>query len=71
VETTLPVGSPRVLILVDQPLIGEVIELTLNHGVYATRQAKDIAEATVVLDEWRPHPAKSGLSQVVAQPVAE
>ena len=54
-ETSPLDGSPRVLILVDQPLIGEVIELTLNHGIYATRQAKDIAEATVVLDEWRPH----------------
>jgi DNA-binding response OmpR family regulator len=43
------------LILVDQPLIAEVIELTLNHGVYATRQAKDVAEATIALDEWRPN----------------
>ena len=54
-ETSPLVGSPRVLILVDQPLIAEVIELTLNHGIYATRQSKDIAEATAVLDEWRPH----------------
>ena len=54
-ETSSLVGSPRVLILVDQPLIGEVIELTLNHVVYATRQAKDLAEATAALDEWRPH----------------
>jgi hypothetical protein len=37
-------------------LIGEAIELTLNHGVYATRQAEDIDEAAAVLvDEWRPH----------------
>jgi DNA-binding response OmpR family regulator len=43
------------LILVDQPLIAEVIELTPNHGVYATRQAKDVAEATIALDEWRPN----------------
>jgi DNA-binding response OmpR family regulator len=55
VETSPLVGGPRVLILVDQPLIGEVIELTLNHGVYATRQANDVAEATAALDEWRPH----------------
>ena len=53
---TSPLVSPRrVLLLVDQPLIGEVIELTLNHGVYATRQANDVAEATAALDEWRPH----------------
>jgi DNA-binding response OmpR family regulator len=43
------------LILVDQPLIAEVVELTLNHGVFATRQAKDVADATAALDEWRPH----------------
>ncbi|HZO29573.1 MAG TPA: response regulator transcription factor, partial [Chloroflexota bacterium] len=55
VETSPLDGSPRVLILVDQPLIGEVIELTLNHGVYATRQANDVAEATIALDAWRPH----------------
>jgi DNA-binding response OmpR family regulator len=55
VETPPPVGPPRVLILVDQPLIAEVIKLTLDHGVYATRQANDAAEATAALDEWRPH----------------
>jgi len=49
------VGSRRVLILVDQPLIAEVIELTLNHGVYATRQAKELAEATAALADWHPH----------------
>jgi DNA-binding response OmpR family regulator len=54
VQTSPLVGPPRVLILVDQPLIGEVIELTLNHGVYATRQARDVAEATVALEDWRP-----------------
>ena len=54
-ETSPLVGSPRVLILVDQPLIAEVIELTLNHGVYATRKAKDLAEATAALEDWHPH----------------
>jgi len=48
-------GPARVLVMVEQSLIADVIELTLNHGVYATRKAKDLAEATVVLDEWRPH----------------
>ncbi len=54
-QTSPLVGPPRVLILVDQPLIAEVIELTLNHGVYATRKAKDLAEATAALNDWRPH----------------
>ena len=53
---TVPLTGPaRVLVLVDQPLIAEVIELTLNHGVYLTRQAKNLPEATEVLKEWRPH----------------
>ena len=41
--------------MVEQPLIVEVIKLTLNHGVYVTREAQDVAEATAVLEEWQPH----------------
>jgi DNA-binding response OmpR family regulator len=55
VHTSPPVGAPRVLVLVDQPLIADLIELTLNHGVYATRKAKDLPEATAALEDWRPH----------------
>ena len=39
----------RVLVMVEQPLIVDVIKLTLNHGVYVTR------EATAVLGGWQPH----------------
>ena len=31
---------------VEQPLIVDVIKLTLEHGVYVTREAQDVAEAT-------------------------
>jgi DNA-binding response OmpR family regulator len=55
VETRGLAGPARVLVMVAQPLIADVIELTLNHGLYATRKAKNLAEATVVLDEWQPH----------------
>jgi DNA-binding response OmpR family regulator len=48
-------GAARVLVMVDQPLIAEVIKLTLNHGDYVTREAKDVPEATAVLEDWRPH----------------
>jgi DNA-binding response OmpR family regulator len=48
-------GSARVLVMVEQPLIVEVIKLTLNHGVYVTREAQDVAEATATLGEWHPH----------------
>ena len=52
----MPLSGPaRVLVMVEQPLIVEVIKLTLNHGVYVTREAKDVAEATAVLGEWQPH----------------
>src|ERR1044072_2433964 len=34
-------GPARVLVMVDQPLIVDVIKLTLNHGVYVTREARD------------------------------
>jgi DNA-binding response OmpR family regulator len=48
-------GPARVLVMVEQPLIVEVIKLTLNHGVFVTREAQGVAEATAVLGEWQPH----------------
>jgi two-component system, OmpR family, alkaline phosphatase synthesis response regulator PhoP len=45
----------RVLLMVEQPLIVEVIKLTLNHGVYATREARDVSQATAMIGEWQPH----------------
>ena len=52
----MPADRPaRVLVMVDQPLIAEVINLTLNHGVYVTREARDVLEATAALSEWHPH----------------
>jgi len=41
--------------MVDQPLIVDVIKLTLNHGVYVTREAQDVDEAAAVIGEWHPH----------------
>jgi DNA-binding response OmpR family regulator len=55
-EPTMPARGPaRVLVMVEQPLIVEVIKLTLNHGVYVTREARDVPEATAALGEWHPH----------------
>jgi two-component system, OmpR family, alkaline phosphatase synthesis response regulator PhoP len=48
-------GSARVLVMVEQPLIVEVIKLTLNHGVYVTRDARDAPDAMAVLGAWQPH----------------
>ena len=45
----------RALLVLDQPLVVEMIKLTLNHGVYETRHATSSAEALLVLGSWRPH----------------
>lgn len=39
----------------DQPVLAELIRLTLTHGVYVTRVARDGVEATALLDQWQPH----------------
>jgi DNA-binding response OmpR family regulator len=48
-------GPARVLVVVEQPLIADLIELTLSHGAYTTRKATHLAEATRVVGEWQPH----------------
>ncbi len=48
-------SSPlRVLVLVEQEPLAEVIKLTLNHGVCVARDARDASEATAILEDWRP-----------------
>ena len=55
-ESAVPARDPaRVLVMVEQRLLVEVIKLTLNHGVCVTREAKDVPEATTVLGAWQPH----------------
>ena len=52
----MPLSGPtRVLVVVDQPLLGGLIALTLDHGVCLTREAKDLPEATAALEDWQPH----------------
>jgi DNA-binding response OmpR family regulator len=48
-------GPIRVLVLEDQRMVTELVKLTLNHGVYVTREASDAAAAATVFAEWRPH----------------
>ena len=45
----------RALVLLDRPLVVDLIELTLNHGLFVVRAASTLAEAEVILAEWRPH----------------
>ncbi len=50
-------GQARVLVVLDQPLLVEVVRLTLKHGFCMTRDASDLDQATKVLAEWHPHVA--------------
>jgi DNA-binding response OmpR family regulator len=45
----------RALVLHDRPLVVDLIELTLNHGVFVVRAARDLAEAAAILTDWHPH----------------
>ena len=45
----------RALVLHDRQLVVDLIELTLNHGVFEVRAARDLAEADAILVAWRPH----------------
>ena len=45
----------RALVLHDRPLVVDLIQLTLNHGLFVVRAAGNLAEAEAILDEWRPH----------------
>src|SRR5450759_2464368 len=45
----------RALVLHDRPLVVDLIELTLNHGLFLVRPARNLAEAEAILAAWRPH----------------
>lgn len=47
----------RVLVLHDRPIVVDLIELTLNHGVFLVRAASTTRDAQAIVDEWRPHMA--------------
>ena len=55
-ESDVSMNNPtRVLVMVEQPLLVDVIKLTLNHGVYVTREARDVPAAAAMLAGWQPH----------------
>jgi DNA-binding response OmpR family regulator len=45
----------RALVLNDHPVMVDLIELTLNHGMFVVRSAENLAEAEAILTAWRPH----------------
>ncbi len=44
----------RALVLHDRPLVVDLIELTLNHGLFMVRPAATLAEAERIVGEWQP-----------------
>ena len=61
----------RVVVLTEQRLLAEMVKLTLNHGVYVTRDARSVSAATAIIREWQPHLAvvdlDSGGDQLLRQ----
>jgi two-component system alkaline phosphatase synthesis response regulator PhoP len=49
------VDARRALVLLDRPLLVDLIRLTLNHGLFVIRAAQSLAEAEQILVDWRPH----------------
>ena len=49
------VEARRALVLHDRQLVVDLIELTLNHGLFVVRAARNLTEAEAILADWRPH----------------
>jgi len=49
------VDARRALVLHDRPIVVDLIELTLNHGLFVVKAASDLAQAEAILAETRPH----------------
>ena len=47
--------SPRVLLVIDQPLLAQYVALALNHGISLTQVARNTEETLAALATWRPH----------------
>jgi DNA-binding response OmpR family regulator len=50
-----PDEARKALVLHDRALVVDLIELTLNHGMFVVRAASSLSEAEQILAEWRPH----------------
>src|SRR5690242_4827432 len=45
----------RVVLVIDQPVLAEVVKLALNHGVFIPRVVRSVPEARDLLHTWQPH----------------
>jgi DNA-binding response OmpR family regulator len=44
-----------VLVILERPMLAELIKLTLNHGVYSTRAVATTDEVEAIVTDWQPH----------------
>lgn len=49
------IEARRALVLHDRPLVVDLIELTLNHGVFVVQAASNLRDAEAILAAWHPH----------------
>ena len=42
------------LLVIEEPVLEDIVKLALNHGQYSTRVAKTTDEAGIALIDWRP-----------------
>jgi hypothetical protein len=50
----IPHTPARALLVIDRPVLADLVRLALNHGVYLTQVAPTLATAMAALDDWRP-----------------
>ena len=46
---------PRVLLVIDQPVLAHYVTLALSHSLCVTHVAQDVVGTTTVLRQWQPH----------------
>jgi DNA-binding response OmpR family regulator len=50
-----PHTAARALLVIDRPVLAELVTLALGHGVYVTQVATTLPAALVARRDWRPH----------------
>ena len=48
-------SAPRVLLVIDQPVLDQYVALALSHGISKTQVARNSGEALAAMTLWRPH----------------
>jgi DNA-binding response OmpR family regulator len=51
----LPDDARRALLLLDHPIVVDLVQLTLNHGLFVVRAASTLEDAVSIVDSWSPH----------------